>query len=287
MNQGKGTAAPMILGEKRDMSLSWRTTWEHREALSLSVLVGVALTLTVIGLFLMALRRRTKREEIQRRIWRRFYDRLSFWYDAVDWLTLGTTHRLRRHMLHHLPPPGARLLEVGFGTGRLHVELARCYRMAGLDLAFGMVKLTRIHLSRLSRRSHLCQGDMTRMPWRDNTFDAVFSTFALSAVPDAQRAIEEMARVTRPGGRVIITDAGEAPDGNLAAHLLAKLWEFLGDYIRDEAPIMRSAGLDVHSEAFGPWNCIHTVVGLKPNAPPAAQTFGPSPSNIDRHSGGW
>jgi len=104
------------------------------------------------------------------------------------------------------------------------------------------------------------------MPWRDNTFDAVITTFALSAVPDARRAVEEMARVTRPGGRVIITDAGEAPDGNLVAHLLAKLWEFLGDYMRDETPIMHAAGLEVYREAFGPWKCIHTVVGVKPAA---------------------
>ena len=239
------------------MTTQKRNARRRRGALPLLAGAGLLLALAM-------LRWRLTREEIQRHFWRPVYDRLSLWYDAVDWLTFGTTHRLRHHLLRHLPPHGARLLEVGFGSGRLHGELAHHYRMAGLDLAFGMVRLTRRRLSRLGRRSHLCQGDMTRMPWRDNTFDAVITTFALSAVPDARRAVEEMARVTRPGGRVIITDAGEAPDGNLVAHLLAKLWEFLGDYMRDETPIMHAAGLEVYREAFGPWKCIHTVVGVKP-----------------------
>lgn len=241
-----------------------RTTVGQHRTPATFVVSSIALALTAVALFVVAYRRRVRREEIQRHFWQRIYDRLSFWYDAVDWLTFGTTHRLRRHTLRHLPPPGARLLEVGFGSGRLHVELADHYCLAGLDLAFGMAKLTQARLSKLGRHSHLCQGDVIRMPWRDDTFDAVFSTFALSAVPDAHQALKEMVRVTKPGGRIIVTDAGEAPNNNRMAHLLARLWEFLGDYMRDEGAIMRSMGLEVYREAFGPWDCIHTVVGLKP-----------------------
>ena len=73
-----------------------------------------------------------------------------------------------------------------------------------------------------------------------------------------------MIRVIRPGGRLIIVDAGEAYDGNPIAHLLAQTWDALGDYIRDETPLMTSRGLTVTRQNYGPFESIHMVVGLRP-----------------------
>ena len=73
------------------------------------------------------------RESIQRRFWNPVYDRLAPLYDAVDWFTGNTTHRLRRRALSYLPLVGSRVLEIGFGSGRLHLELAEAYDLAGLD----------------------------------------------------------------------------------------------------------------------------------------------------------
>ncbi|HUV90399.1 MAG TPA: methyltransferase domain-containing protein [Anaerolineae bacterium] len=197
-------------------------------------------------------------------LWNRVYDRLAWLYDAVDWFTGNTTHRLRRRALPYLPPAGSRVLEVGFGSGRLHLELAAQYEMAGLDRAPGMVRLTRRRLAARSLKSGLCIGSVVALPWRNETFDAVLSTFAFSAFPDAETALDEMVRVTRPGGRVIIVDAGEASDGNPVAHLLARTWSALGDYMRDEVPLMKARGLAVLREEYGPWGCVHVVVGIRP-----------------------
>jgi ubiquinone/menaquinone biosynthesis C-methylase UbiE len=204
------------------------------------------------------------RETIQRRFWAPVYDRLAGLYDAVDWFTANTTHRLRKRALPYLPPPGSRLLEIGFGSGRLHLELAERYAMSGLDLAPGMVRLTKRRLTAHGRKSSLCIGSAYALSWADGTFDAVLSTFALSAFPDADRALGEMVRVTKPGGKVIIVDAGEASDGNLFAHLLARLWGAFGDYMRDEVPLMEARGLLVEQEEYGPWRCVHVVVGTLP-----------------------
>ncbi|MBN1640379.1 MAG: methyltransferase domain-containing protein [Anaerolineae bacterium] len=201
---------------------------------------------------------------MQRGFWDLVYDRLARWYDAVDWLTGGTTHRLRQIALPHLPPPPARILEIGYGSGRLHVELVERYAMAGLDRAPGMARLTRRRLVADGRTPVLCVGDAGALPWPARAFDAVISTFALSAIPDAARAIDEMARVTRPGGRVIVVDAGEAMDGNRAARLLAALWSAMGDYMRDERPYMSARGLQVARRDAGPWGCVHVVVGTLP-----------------------
>lgn len=200
----------------------------------------------------------------QRRFWGPVYDRLAGLYDAVDWLTAGTTHRLRRRALPCLPPPGSRLLEVGFGSGRLHLELAAQYDLAGLDLAPGMARLAARRLAARGHRSLLCVGRADALPWPGGYFDAVLSTFAFSAFPDARRALDEMVRVLRPGGRVIVVDAGEAQDGNVMARLLARLWSAFGDFMRDEVPLMRARGLAVVREDYGPWRCVHVTLGTLP-----------------------
>ena len=203
-------------------------------------------------------------ERAQRRFWDPVYDRLAGLYDAVDWLTGNTTHRLRRRALAHLPPAGSRVLEIGFGSGRLHLELAGRYALAGTDLAPGMARLAARRLSARGLASHLAVGNARARPWRDRCFDAVLATFALSAVQDVGQALDEMVRVTRPGGKVVIVDAGAARDGNGAARLLARLWEAMGDYMRDEAPLLAARGLDVRREDYGPWRCIHVTVGTLP-----------------------
>lgn len=204
-------------------------------------------------------------EALQRRFWDPFYDRWAGFYDVlVNWLTLGVTQRLRRRALAYLPAEGDRVLEIGFGSGRLHHELAERYELAGLDLAPGMAHRPRRRLTRHDLHSALCVANAYAIPWPEESFDAVLSTFAFSAIPDGGRALDEMIRVTRPGGRVIIVDAGEAPNGNLPAHLLASLWAALGDFIRDEVPLMEARGLTVERAAYGPWGCVHVVVGQRP-----------------------
>lgn len=217
----------------------------------------------LVVVLLILIRRRTNREVIQRGFWDRAYNRLAGLYDAVDWFTGGATHRFRRRALPYLPPDGARVLEIGFGSGRLHLELAKRYQMAGLDLAPGMVDLTRRRLGARGLVSDLRRGNVEEIPWADESFDAVISTFAFSAFPDADAAMDEIVRLIKPGGRVIIVDAGEASDGNAMARFLAWLWEALGDYMRDEAPLMAARGLAVQREEFGPWRCIHVTVGIK------------------------
>ena len=221
---------------------------------------GLAL---VTGL-LVWLRRRTDKVTLQRHFWDVIYDRLAALYDGVDWFTGGMTHRLRQPALRYLPAEGSRVLEIGFGSGRLHVELAKRYTMAGLDRAPGMVQLTEQRLATRGLTSDLQVGDVTSLPWAEATFDAVLSTFAFSAFPDSDAALAEMVRVLKPGGVVIIVDAGEAQDGNAMAHFLAQLWAAFGDYMRDEVPLMEAYGLTVTREDYGPWGCVHVTVGTKP-----------------------
>lgn len=226
--------------------------------------MGVAVGAVIGAATVYVLRRHVDRETVQRRFWDPLYDKLAPLYDLlVEELTGFTTHRYRRRALPYLPPEGARVLEIGFGNGRLHADLAERYELAGLDRAAGMVRLTRRRLAERDLHSDLRQGDATALPWPDCAFDAVVSTFAVSAVPDVDAALDEMVRVLRPGGRVVIVDAGESADGHGFAWVLARLWELFGDYMRDEVPLLAARGLAVQREEFGPGGCVHVVVGTK------------------------
>lgn len=98
---------------------------------------------------------------------------------------------------------GQRVLDVGAGTGVSTLELGRSGAFAvGLDLSLGMLRAGR----KARPDVPLLAGDALRLPFRDETFDAVTISFALRNVVDVDGALKELARVVRPGGRLVICE---------------------------------------------------------------------------------
>ncbi|WP_412738788.1 demethylmenaquinone methyltransferase [Krasilnikovia sp. MM14-A1259] len=99
--------------------------------------------------------------------------------------------------------PGERVLDVGAGTGVSTEEMARSGAYAvGADLSVGM--LAAGHRSR--PQVPLVAGDALALPFPDGVFDAVTISFALRNVVDTVGALRELARVTRPGGRLVVCE---------------------------------------------------------------------------------
>jgi demethylmenaquinone methyltransferase/2-methoxy-6-polyprenyl-1,4-benzoquinol methylase len=99
--------------------------------------------------------------------------------------------------------PGQRVLDVGAGTGVSTQELAASGAYAvGLDLSIGMLQAGR----RARPGVPLLGGDALRLPFPDATFDGVTISFALRNVVDPAAALRELARVTRPGGRLVVCE---------------------------------------------------------------------------------
>ncbi len=202
--------------------------------------------------------------------WQRFYNAILYntlapLYNALDWLTLGAWWRLVRRALDYVPP-GGRVLEIGFGPGKLHVALARQAALCvGLDLAWGMCRFTRRRLQKAGLTSRIIRGNMLALPFPAGTFDTVVSTFTLSGLPDGHMAMREMARVTAAGGRIVLVDIGLPRDGSRAGIFWARLWARTGDYLHDQPALMQAAGLTVTTfEEYGPGKHIRAVVGEKP-----------------------
>ncbi|MFI0938389.1 class I SAM-dependent methyltransferase [Streptomyces sp. NPDC021020] len=139
-------------------------------------------------------------------------------YDA----TRGGEPRARaaaRAVLALVPERARTLLDVGCGTGLLTERLARPgLRVFGVDAAHGMARLA-------ARRTGgaVVLGDCHRLPFADESLDAVCAVWLLHLLPDAPRVIAECARVLRPGGVFVTTvdkDAGHDVDSDVD-HLMA------------------------------------------------------------------
>ncbi len=196
------------------------------------------------------------------------YDTLPGLYNAIDWLSFGIWWRLVRRALDYVPA-GGQVLEVGFGPGKLLVRLAgQTDLCAGIDRALGMCRFARRRLQQHGLRSYICCGNVCSLPYPDRTFDAVVSTLAFAGFSDGECAMREMARVTAPGGCVVLIDIGLPSNGNSFGTFWARLWERVGDFLYDQPALMRQAGLTVTLyEEFGPGDHIRAVVGEKPLSP--------------------
>jgi len=103
--------------------------------------------------------------------------------------------------------PGATVLDLGCGPGGdVHALAATTtYRVVGVDIDLPMLDAARIGTAPGTSATFIC-ADATRLPFSGGTFDAVRSERMLQHLPDPARAVTEMTRVTRPGGRLVLID---------------------------------------------------------------------------------
>jgi len=103
--------------------------------------------------------------------------------------------------------PGDRILEVGVGTGlSLPLFPSHC-RVNGIDLSEKMLKRARkkIELHRLSH-VNIERMDASKMAFADNSFDAVFAAYLITAVPEPWRVLSEIKRVCKRGGKIVLVN---------------------------------------------------------------------------------
>lgn len=104
-------------------------------------------------------------------------------------------------------PPGAIVADVGTGTGFvLQGLLPYAAQLVGFDASPEMLQVAAENLADAGDRVELRVADGAALPAEDDTFDAVFANMYLHHAPDPARAIAEMARILKPGGRLTITD---------------------------------------------------------------------------------
>lgn len=107
------------------------------------------------------------------------------------------------------PLDGQRVLDVGCGDGTLAVLFARQgAKVTGIDADPAMLDAARAHAETVGAELALRQGRTEALPFPDASFDVVIAVTVLCFVPEAARAVREMARVLRPGGRLMLGELG-------------------------------------------------------------------------------
>ncbi|HYU61603.1 MAG TPA: bifunctional demethylmenaquinone methyltransferase/2-methoxy-6-polyprenyl-1,4-benzoquinol methylase UbiE [Solirubrobacterales bacterium] len=174
---------------------------------------------------------------------RGMFDRIAGVYDVMNTaMTVGMHHRWRERSADRAElAPGDSALDVCCGTGDLALELRRRVgpsgRVVGCDFSEPMLELARDKSDRLGFSDVEFEwADALDLPYRDGSFDAVTVGFGVRNLADLPRGLAELARVLRPGGRLVILEITQPRRPPLSVfyalwfdHLVPALGTFAGD----------------------------------------------------------
>jgi demethylmenaquinone methyltransferase/2-methoxy-6-polyprenyl-1,4-benzoquinol methylase len=197
----------------------------------------------------------------------RMFDRIAGPYDLMNRLmTAGLDRRWRSIAARETGVGrGATVVDACCGTGDLALELARLVgrsgQVTGLDFSAEMLR-------RAERKSagpdaatiQWVRGDATAMPFGDSSFAAATIAFGLRNLPDPEAGLRELARIVRPGGRVVCLEITRPEHGALKGFYslwfdrgipaLGKVFDRRGAYSYLPASVRRFPGPELLGEAF-------------------------------------
>jgi short-subunit dehydrogenase/ubiquinone/menaquinone biosynthesis C-methylase UbiE/uncharacterized protein YbaR (Trm112 family) len=146
----------------------------------------------------------------------RLYDWFSYIYQPftqLAFILIGVNEKkMRREITERLEPFGGRVLEISIGPGvnlPYLVGQPGVEGVYGLDISVGQLQHCRAYTAKKSWDVDLFQGNAEALPFKDNSFDNVFHLGGINFFNDKKKAIEEMIRVARPGGKIVIGDETE------------------------------------------------------------------------------
>ncbi|MCA8869083.1 MAG: methyltransferase domain-containing protein [Rhodobacteraceae bacterium] len=190
---------------------------------------------------------------------RAVYDRVAGRYDFQHaFLTGGSDQRGRRILAEQAVSPGDRILDCGAGTGStalLALERAGPSGRAVLfDMSDAMLAVARQRLAKagFGDQVEFRTGDILALPFEDNSFDVVLSTYSMCPLYDPAKGARELYRVTRPGGLIGVAHSTNPENPVvkwLAGRIESVIWQIpsisLGCRSVSVLPSLEQAGCDV------------------------------------------
>lgn len=137
------------------------------------------------------------------------------WAPVYDLVFGAVFERGRRASIAAAERIGGRVLEVGVGTGISLPDYSPKTRLVGIDISGPMLRRAqeRVREQKLDNVEALAVMDVAHLGFPDETFDAVVAQYVITAVPDPDAALDEFARVLKPGGEIILVNHISAESG--------------------------------------------------------------------------
>lgn len=185
---------------------------------------------------------------------------MAFYQDHLLPVLIDLTMRQQRLAAYRsrvVPGAEGRVLEIGMGSGlNLPFYTGKVQRVIGLDPSPRLLSMARKVLPRAAPPVEFIEGSAEAIPLDDASVDTVVTTWTLCSIPDAKRALGEMRRVLKRGGRLLFVEHGRAPDPNVRwwQDHLTPAWKHLagGCHLnRAIGPLIESAGYQIEHMETG------------------------------------
>ena len=160
------------------------------------------------------------------------------------------------------------VLEVAVGTGLNLPLYPDDVSVTAVDLSPEMLELARKRVSDLGRDVDLREGDAHDLPFADASFDSVVCTYGLCNIPDEARAVAEMKRVLRPGGKLLLLD--HIRSSVKPVYWAQRVAEVVtlridGDHMtRRPLEQVGAQGFEIVSRERSRWGIVEKIVAMRP-----------------------
>lgn len=144
---------------------------------------------------------------------------MGFYQNQIVPLLIDLTMRQRKLAAYRsrvISAAEGHVLEIGVGSGlNLPFYTRNVEHVIGLDPSPNLLSMARGNLRPDSSPVEFVEGSAEAIPLENKSIDTVVTTWALCSIPDAARALREIDRVLKPGGRLLFVEHGRAPDANV------------------------------------------------------------------------